>query len=101
MPIFLAMSLAESQKPLQRCSIAARKFWQFDGFCGNFYKFSRCFVTKLLQIFRMICWQNSIKIYANWSEYFQKDMQLCWKISIKIALLEYFHKILLCGKFSQ
>ena len=34
------------KKPLQCCSVAARKFWQFGGFCGSFHQNSHCFVRK-------------------------------------------------------
>ena len=89
----------ESQKPLQRVSIAARKIWQFDVFSGNFHKCSRIFVTKLLLSFTLFCWQNLIKIYAN-SKFPQKLCSLVEKFPPKVALLENFYKNLLCWKVS-
>ena len=90
---------AESQKPLQRGSIAAQKIWQFDGFCGNFHKCSRNFVTTHLQSFTLFCWQNCIKIYAN-SKFPQKLCSFVEKFPPTVALLENFYKNLLCWKVS-
>ena len=95
------MVSSESQKPLQRGSVAARKFWQFVGFCGNFHQNSRCFVAKFPS--SVHCFNGEkILIYSVLLTNFHKNC--CY-------LVENFHKKLhfwlvstkkcLYGKFPQ
>ena len=75
---------AESQKPLQRGSIAARKFWQIGWSCGNVDKNLHSFVAKVLPSFMrfrggeqkliLFCCKISTKIDATLFEYFPKNV---------------------------
>jgi hypothetical protein len=99
------MSDPESQKPLQRGSVAARKFWQFGGFCGNFHQNSRCFVTKFSPSVKKLpqkllppCWKFPQKVAFMVN--FHQKMPL-WQISTKkLPLWKISSKLCLVGKFS-
>ena len=111
----------ESQKQLQRGSIAAWIFWQFGWFCGNVHLNSRCFVAKFLPSLTLFFGGKYHKMCAVLSQNFHKNVcrfigkfphnfrcwkskkkNNCFKISTKTCFLGKFpQKICLVGKFPQ
>ena len=114
------MAQPESQQPLQRGSIAARKLWKFGCFCGNLNQNLRYFVTKFPPNFILFCGRNFHKTYSvlvqkfhkNWCHFigtfpqkfafFKKIPQISVKKnSQKKNFLENIHKDLICWKISR
>ena len=114
------MAQPESQQPLQRGSIAARKFWKFGCFCGNLNQNLRYFVTKFPRSFLLFFGRNFHKTYSvlvqkfhkNWCHFigtfpkkfafFKKfPKYLCKKNPQKFTFLENIHKDLIFWQTSR
>ena len=102
----------ESPKPLHCGSVAARKFCQFGGFCGNLHQISCCFVAKFLPsgaFFHgkipkkniLFCWKLSTKTAATLLEISTKKFPLCLISTKKCLYGKYPQKICLYEKLSQ
>ena len=98
-----AMGLCpESQKPLQRGSVAARKFLQFGGFCGNFHQSSRCFVAQFSFKCRAVFMENFNKFFLLLLTNFHKNCcHLIGNFHKKLSLWLISTKKWLYAKFLQ